>query len=103
MRKEEFSKWLTKKGVSKKVCSDTSSRLKRIEKEIDHCDLDEQYHSDHCEHILSLFVHMGNNDSMKKYPHADLPIGKYYMSTYRHAIKQYKQFCDEQVKLKKKK
>ena len=36
-----------------------------------------------------------NNDEMKKYPNANLPIGKYYMSTYRHALKQYIQFSDD--------
>lgn len=38
---------------------------------------------------------MGKNDEMKKYPNANLPIGKYYMSTYRYAIKQYIQFSDD--------
>ena len=38
---------------------------------------------------------MGNNAEMKKYPNANLPIGKYYMSTYRHALKQYIQFSDD--------
>jgi hypothetical protein len=38
---------------------------------------------------------MGNNDEMKKYSNTNLPIGKYYMSTYRHALKQYIQFSEE--------
>lgn len=85
---------VNKKGASSKVAGDTISRLKRIEREIDHCDIDEQYRSDRCEYLLQLFVSMGNNEEMKKYPSANLPIGKYYMSTYRHALKQYVQFCD---------
>ena len=32
---------------------------------------------------------------MKKYPNANFPIGKYYMSTYRHALKQYIKFLDD--------
>ena len=95
MRKTEFRSWLINNGVKTKVAGDTISRLKRVEREIEHCDIDEQYRSDRCEHLLRLFLDMGNNEEMKKYPNANLPIGKYYMSTYRHAIKQYVQFCDE--------
>lgn len=46
---------------------------------------------------MSLFINMGQNDGMKAYPDADFPIGKYYMNTYRHAIKKYIQFCEETV------
>ena len=78
-----------------KLNGDTISRLKRIEREIENCDIDEQYRSDKCEYLLKLFLDMGNNDEMKKYLNANLPIGKYYMSTYRQALKQYIQFSDD--------
>ncbi|MEA5093019.1 hypothetical protein SDC9_22335 [bioreactor metagenome] len=95
MNEVDFRNWMTSKGINKKVQSDCISRLKRVEKEINRCDIDEQYRNDKCEYIMSLFLNMGENENMKKYPNSNLPIGKYYMSTYRHAVKQYIQFCDE--------
>ena len=73
----------------------STKALKQKLPEIENCDIDEQYRSDKCEFLLSLFLNMGINDNMKKYPNVNLPIGKYYMSTYRHSLKQYIQFCDE--------
>lgn len=95
MNEVEFRNWLINNGTKTKVAGDTISRLKRIEREIENCDIDEQYRRDKCEYLLKLFLDMGNNDEMKKYPNANFPIGKYYMSTYRHALKQYIQFSDE--------
>ncbi len=95
MNEIEFRNWLINKGVKTKVAGDTISRLKRIEREIEYCDIDEQYRSDKCKYLLKLFLNMGNNDEMKKYPNANFPIGKYYMSTYRHALKQYIKFLDD--------
>lgn len=97
MNEVEFRNWMAEKGIKKKIQGDCISRLKRIEREINRCDIDEQYHNDRCEYLMSLFIHMGENTNMKKYPEANLPIGKYYMSTFRHAVKQYVQFCDETV------
>lgn len=95
MNEVDFRNWLSKREVNKKVQSDLISRLKRIEKEINHCDIDQEYRSDRCEYLMSLFSHMGQNEHMGKYPNAKFPIGKYYMSTFRHALKQYVIFCDE--------
>lgn len=97
MNEVEFHNWMAGKGIKKKVQGDCISRLKRIEKEINRCDMDEQYRNDHCEYLMSLFLHMGENDNMKKYSNANLPIGKYHMSTFRYAVKQYVQFCDETI------
>ena len=65
MNEAEFRNCLVNKCVKIKVVGDTISWLKRIEREIEN----------------------GEN--------ANLPIGKYYMSTYRHALKQYIQFSDD--------
>lgn len=94
MNEVEFRSWMNNKGKNNKVISDCISRLKRIEKELNHCDIDNEYRSDRCEKILSIFLNMGNNNEMKMYSYAKFPIGKYYMSTYRYAIKQYVEFCD---------
>ena len=95
MNEVDFRKWLSEKGTKKKVQGDYVSRLKRIERELGHCDLDEQYRSDRCKFILGAFLNMGDNDNMKKFPKANLPIGKYYISTYKHSLKKYVEFCDE--------
>lgn len=95
MNEINFKEWLIEKNVNKKVISDTLSRLRKIEREIENCDIDEQYRSDKCEHLLKLFLNMGINEEMEKYPNANFPIGKYYMSTYRRALRQYIQFLEE--------
>ena len=95
MQKTEFQNWMIKKGKNKKVDSDTISRLKRIEKELENCNIDVHYQNDRCEYLMRLFLKQGKNEEMKKYPHANFPIGKYYMSTYRLALKHYVAFCDE--------
>lgn len=95
MNEVEFRNWLINKGVRTKVAVDIVSRLKRIEREIENCDIDEQYRSDRCVNLSKLFLHMGNNEEMKKYSSANFPIGKYHMNTYRYALKQYIQFADD--------
>ncbi len=95
MNEVDFRNWLAKKGVKKKVLNDCVYRLKRIEREINHCDIDEQYHSDKCQYLLSLFEKNGLNDAMCEISPTSLPIGKYYMSTYRLALKKYIEFCDK--------
>ena len=56
MNEVEFRNWLEKRNVKKKVQADYVSRLKRIERELNHCDIDEQYRNDKCEHLMSLFL-----------------------------------------------
>ncbi len=95
MNEVDFRNWMTKNNVNRKVQSDIVSRIKRIEREIENCDIDEQYRSDKCSSLMALFLNKGQNSEMNKYPDANLPIGKYYMSTFRHAIKHYIMFCEE--------
>lgn len=92
MNEVEFRNWLNQQGTTKKVQSDILSRLRRIEKELDQCDIDECFDSDQCSSLLAIFENKGENEEMKKYPHANFPVGKYYMSTFRHALKKYIQF-----------
>ncbi len=95
MNEVEFRNWLLQNNVKRKVQSDIVSRLKKIEREIEDCDLDAQYKTDRCERLMYLFSNMGLNDEMKKYPNAHFPFGKYYMNTFRYAIKCYVSFCNE--------
>lgn len=97
MNEVEFRNWMIRNNVNKKVQSDVISRIKRIERELENCDIDEQYRIDKCKSLMTLFLDMGTNNEMKKYPNANFPIGKYYMSTFRYAIKQYVLFCDEVI------
>lgn len=95
MNEVEFKNWLINNNTNRKVASDIISRLKRIEREINQCDIDEQYRIDKCTYLISLFLKLGNNEEMKKYSNAKLPIGEYSMSTFRYALKQYVKFCEE--------
>jgi len=95
MNEIEFKKWLDKQGITKKVQSDLTSRIKRIEKEIDHCDIDNEYHNDQCNNLLSYFEKNGCNEQMIKIKNCTLPIGQYSMNTFRYSIKKYIQFKDE--------
>lgn len=92
MKEVEFKRWLDNNGVSKKIQSDLVSRLRRIERELGSMDIDEQYDNDRCENLMALFENKGDNEKMKKYSYTSFPIGKYYMSTYRHSLKKYVQF-----------
>lgn len=93
MRDLEFRNWMTEQGKTKKVISDIISRLRRVEREIDTCDLDRAYNENRCEYLLALFKNNGKNDEMEKLD-TNFPVGKYYMSTYRHAINYYIAFLD---------
>lgn len=95
MNEVEFRNWLVNNGCTAKVACDHISRIKRVEREINHCDIDEQYRSDKCERLIHLFDCNGQNVQMREMGETRLPIGKYYMSTYRLAIKKYVQFCEE--------
>lgn len=94
MNEVGFRNWLSCTGTNSKVQSDCISRIKKIERELNQCDIDEHYRTDKCQHLMAVFTHMGINAEMKKYPAANFPIGNYSMNTYRYAIKQYIQFLE---------
>lgn len=93
MNEVDFKNWLAKKNIKRKVQGDIISRLKRVERELNRCDLDKEYQKDRCESIKALFSKQGLNPMMKKRK-TNLPVGRPYMSTYRHAIKRYVDFRD---------
>jgi hypothetical protein len=99
MNEVEFRNWMINNGINRKVACDTISRLKRIERELNHCDIDEHYRSDKCEYLMSLFLKSRKISAMKKYPNANLPFGEYRMSIFRYALNQYVKFCDEEITL----
>lgn len=94
-----FRIWLTAHKTNSKVIGDIISRLKRIEKEFDYCDLDEEYKNNRCNKIIAALDYNGENKVMAEYSGVNLPIGKYYMSTFRYALKKYVAFCDEHSQL----
>lgn len=95
MKEIEFRQWLSNNDVSKKMQSDFVSRLKRFERSIDHCDIDEQYHNDKFQYLFSLFDNKGLNNNMNKYKDDNLPIGTYQLSTFKYALNKYKLFLDD--------
>ena len=88
MNEIDFKDWLKQNSISPKVQGDYISRLRRLERALQ-IDLDEEYDNDICGNILSVFVNMGRNSSMEKFLPNSLPIGKYYLSTYKLAVKKY--------------
>lgn len=89
MNEIEFRVWLNNEGLSRKVQSDLISRIKKIERAFDNCDIDEEYNKDHCVFILSLFHNKGINTDMERFGETNLPIGKYQLSAYKYAIQKY--------------
>ena len=94
MNEMDFRIWLLYQGINKKVASDLISRLKRIEKEINHCDIDKEYRSDKCNNLLLLFHSKGINPQMNALK-TSLPVGKYQLSTYKYALQKYITFLSE--------
>lgn len=90
----DFVHYLKQSNTPKKLCSDYVSRIKRVEHSIKDCDIDEEYRKDKCESLLDLFKYSGQNEKMATLLVGDLPIGKYYLSTYKFAIKKYISFLD---------
>ena len=87
----EFRSWLAKGETKKKIQGDCISRLKRIERELG-IDLDKKYKETKLDDILKAVSNMGKNEEMEKYGNINLPIGKNYMSTYSHSLKEYIKF-----------
>lgn len=94
MNEIDFRIWLSRQGVNKKVSSDMVSRLKRIAREINRCDIDIEYRKDECGALLSLFRNKGINEQMNVLE-TSLPVGKYQLSTYKYALQRYISFLQE--------
>ncbi|UUD35098.1 hypothetical protein NPA07_04820 [Mycoplasmopsis caviae] len=92
MKEWEFTIYLNKNNISKKVASDIVSRLKRIETSIKNCDIDDEYNKDKCNCLLKLFENRGNNKKIKKEIREKFPIGTIGMNTFKYAIKKYVMF-----------
>lgn len=95
MMEFEFSIWLLQHGFSRKLISDYVSRLKRIERSLSNCDIDGEFYKDNCKDLLSIFKNSGKNEKMASRLISDLPIGKYYISTYKYAVKKYVDFMND--------
>ncbi len=94
MNELEFKHWLAKEQYSKKIISDTVSRLKKIERINNYIDLDDEYALDQCVRLLSTFRNKGQNEEMNKLDSSSLPIGKYQLSTYKYAINLYIRYLE---------
>lgn len=95
MNEIDFVLWLKANETPRKLCSDHVSRIKRIERSIADCDIDEEYARDRCRSLLVLFAHTGKNKEMEARMIVDLPIGKYHLSAFTYSIRKYVAFRDE--------
>ena len=86
-----FRKYLADLNVSKKIISDHVSRLKRIEKAVLNCDLDDEYEKDGCSQLLKLCKKNYDLAKLDLKIVGNLPIGNYSMNTFRYSINKY---CD---------
>lgn len=89
MNELQFRQWLIKNSFSKKVQSDTISRIKKLERELGFIDIDDEHAKDNCAFVLSLFIQKGENKAMEEINPPSLPIGKYQLSTYKYALSLY--------------
>ncbi len=94
-----FRKYLFDLKTPKKVVSDHVSRLKRIEKSILNCDLDEEYDKNECVQLLKLCEKNYDLSKLDLEIVAPLPIGNYSMNTFKHSIKKYCQFRSSTSKI----
>ena len=94
MRELDFYIWLTSNNTPKKLCCDYISRLKRLEHSLLNCDIDEEYKKDKCISLLDLFDKSGQNEKMTSRHIGNLPIGRYYLATYKYAINKYLKFLN---------
>lgn len=99
MNEVGFRNWATRTCKNQKVTGDNISRLKKVERELGQIDLDEEYKKDRCSYLLSLFDNTGRNPEMEKYC-SSLPLGKYYLSSYKYAIKLYIEYLDDYHKVR---
>ncbi|NCU26077.1 hypothetical protein EOM86_05065 [Candidatus Nomurabacteria bacterium] len=99
MNENGFYIYLRNLGLSSKVSRDNISRIKRVEKSIKNCDIDEEYRKDKCEVLLNLFNKNIDLEEIKKVLIGRLPIGSYTMNTYKYAIRKYVAFRDELDKI----
>lgn len=95
MNEIEFREWLSRNNIPRKMQSDFVSRLKRFERAIGNCDIDEEYRRDKYEYLFSLFENKGINENMNRFNNVDLPIGGYQLSTFKYALNMYKQYLED--------
>ncbi len=92
MKELDFRKWLSEKGVSKKMQSDFVSRLKRLETKLEIYDIDEEYNKDKCEKLLKYL-----SDGCKESPYSknlELSGTSNQYTVLKYAVKKYISFLE---------
>ncbi len=89
-----FRMWLSSQGMSQKQIKDNCSRLKSIEKTLlPYYDIDLEYAKNKCTDILRFFNDKGA--LFKVYcENITLPVGQYYLSSYKLALRKYINYLD---------
>ncbi len=93
MNEIDFRNWLERNGKNRKVISDNVSRLKRIERELGRCDIDEEYRRDQCRSLLLSFSGKCGSEAVKSYDVSGLPASTHHIS--RYAINLYVKFRND--------
>lgn len=93
MNEIDFKNWLSVNNTTRKVISDIISRLKRLEYSLG-IDIDNEFEKDQCKHLFTFFANSGRNEYSSSIKNCNLPIGKYYLSSYKLALKKYTQFLE---------
>lgn len=94
MREVDFYNWLKEKDTSSKSCSDFMARIKKVERCLRNCDLDEEYKKDGCVSLLELFNKTGRNIEMHQRHLGGLPIGDYHLASYKYSVNKYIDFLN---------
>lgn len=89
-----FRIWLSEKGISQKQIKDNCSRVKSIEKTLNpYYNIDEEFKKNKCIDIMHYFNDKGA--LFKIYcKEVTLPIGQYYLSSYKLALRKYIEFLE---------
>lgn len=96
MRIEEFREWMLAEGLDRDAARSRASNCLTIES-CQHVDLDEQYDSDRCEHLIALFVYTTDDERSGRPPSHQVPINgnvRNGSATYKSSIKKYVAFRD---------
>ncbi len=95
MNEMRFREWMAQKNINRKVQSDLISRIKKVEKEFNYCDIDKEYTKDECKYILGLFQKKNYNSLIADFPNSAFANPQKNLNTYRHAINKYISFCKD--------
>jgi len=82
------------------MSSDICSRLKRLERAVGNCDIDERYSQDRCASLFHLLDNKGANEIGDTVEEPGLPVVKSQLRVFKCALKKYVEFVDDTMQTK---